>query len=270
VRQIYEQDVFVRRRRSSRHVVHAVGAHVRVGSRPMAPELWRQYAQAVPHGSARVLLEHELQTPEHLLSWILDTIPDTPVPIAHPSQWCRPDVMLLEGRQGHPDRQLSSYGEVRAVAADDPRVAIRLIDVKHTNPDNIGKKQFIELLFYAHSLAFYLEDHGLTDLYFVSLDGHGIWPVRNLNRLRLVHPSNLEDALIPMEWDDHAHLFDLVSSKIRELRSLTPRPVEDIVDAPEVSSKHPMARQLKFNALLPQTLLSKALAARLFGRIRLI
>jgi hypothetical protein len=226
--QIYEQDVYARLRHSSLSVEHAVGSHDHVVSRTITPSLWRQYAAQVPRGSARVLLEHEWQTPENVLTWILDTFPGTAIPIANPSQRCRPDIIVLEERRGSPDRQLSSYGVVSAVEPDDPRVAIRLIDIKHTNPDDVGKKQFIELLFYAHSLAFYLDEHGLTDLYFVSLDGHGIWPSRNLNRLRLLHPGDLDEPLIPMEWDDHAHLFELVSNKVRELYSLAPRPIEDI------------------------------------------
>ena len=131
-------------------------------------------------------------------------------------------------RQGHPDRALLHQGQVVEIQPQDPRLAIRLIDIKHTNPENIGKKHFCELLFYAHALAFYLHETGLDDQFFVSLDGHGIWPAMNLNRVALQRPEDVSEALEPMEWDNHAHLFALIRRELGRQRELAPYPVEDM------------------------------------------
>jgi hypothetical protein len=117
---------------------------------------------------------------------------------------------------------------VEAVTADDPRVAVRFLDVKHSNPEGIGKKQFVELLLYAHAFASYIDTHGLDDLFYVCVDGHGIWPQRDLNALRLQPSDWIDEAIVPMIWDDHAHLYDYVRDTLRGLWAKAPLPIEDV------------------------------------------
>ena len=226
----YEQDVYARLLNSAIDVRFVMGSHDRVVSRRFDPDhlgdLHDELRASREDGI--LLLEHEWRTPPQLLRWILDLEPSDVVPIANPSLFCRPDLMMLVDRAGAPDRSLSGGGRIDAVPASDQRVAIRMLDVKHTNPEDIGKKQFIELLFYAHSMAFYLEEHGLTDRFFVSLDGCGIWPARNLNRIKLRHPRDLYDTIVEMSWDNHSHLFTKAVHVIRELHGSTPIAVEDV------------------------------------------
>lgn len=226
----YEQDVYARLLNSPLDVRCSQGSHDRIVTHSIDRDAMLALHNDLRHSTSEclVLLEHEWATPERLLRWILDLGDEEAIPIANPSKYCRPDVMVFFDREGLADRSLAGDGTIDAVAASDPRVAIRMLDVKHTNPEDIGKKQFIELLFYAHSMAIYLEEQELTDSFFVSLDGCGIWPVLNLNRIRLRELDDLYGIIVEMGWDNHAHLFSQAVSVIRELRGATPLAVEDV------------------------------------------
>ena len=226
----YEQDVYARLLHSPLRVERSMGAHGRVVHTRLKAEGFARLREELRDSgrSGLVMLEHEWGTPSSLLHWILNSTPEGPIPVAQPSALCRPDVMLMVDQRGRADRALAPGGRLEAVAPEDERFALRLLDVKHTHAEDVGKKQFVELLFYAHSLARYLQEHGLADRLYVSVDGCGIWPVLNLNRTPLRHLDDIQRAIVEMSWDNHAHLFTLALQKIREFYKVTPQPIEDI------------------------------------------
>jgi hypothetical protein len=228
----YEQDVYARLLHTSNLDVRASrGRQDHVVPTPISARgfagLHASMMSSKAHRAA-LLLEYEWKTPRALLTWMLGIDEGSEIPVANPSQYCRPDIMMCSKRQGFLDRALQPDGTALSVPREDARLAIHMIDIKHTNPEDIGKKQFIELLFYAHAMAIYLRDHGLDDRFFVSLDGHGIWPLVNLNTLTLDVSGDLHDALVEMIWDNHVHLFTLCQEAIQELHELAPLAIEDV------------------------------------------
>ncbi len=84
----------------------------------------------------------------------------------------RPDLVELipAGRAG---RCVDARGDVHPMAPDDPRVALRVIDIKLTAEANAG--YFTEVTYYAMALAGWLEDQGLSGRYAVVPEA-AVWP----------------------------------------------------------------------------------------------
>ena len=226
--QDYEQAVY-RRLRSSLirdHVRVAMRVHDEITQTDVSPEGWRRLHEELARTAPLILLEHQWEPPPRFFGELFD--PELPqAPVVDTPHGLRPDITLLVPSQGSAARALTSRG-ARIIEAEDERVAIRFLDIKHSNPEAVGKRQFIELLIYAHAMATYLEDHGLDELFFVELDGHGIWPQRDLHGLRLERTSAIEEACVPMVWDDHAHLYSFVRQTTRQLWARAPLPVEEV------------------------------------------
>lgn len=68
---------------------------------------------------------------------------------------------------------VAARGDLEPVADDDPRLQLRIIDVKLTSEP--GPHYFAELAYYAVTLAAWLRDHDLDQQYTVSADP-AVWP----------------------------------------------------------------------------------------------
>jgi len=253
---VYEQEVY-----RALRVVDAPGDAVRarlaiedgaerVAAVTCGPEGFAAAATCEGAVSAALLLEHQVATPRAgFLSDLLGT-GDGSVPVLKPSKWIRPDLLVACRQERRawtraapgaaappPWRALTAAGE--AVEVVDPgRIALNILDVKNANPDFVGRKQFAELLFYAHALAVYLEQRGLDGRFFVNVDGMGILPHRPLDQLRASLAAQGGDALrglcVPMPWGDHHHLYARTAKAVRALRAAAPVTGEALREAAPV------------------------------------
>jgi hypothetical protein len=176
-----------------------------------------------------VMLEHQFAMPKGLVRRWLGLGPGEEVPIAQPPQYLRPDLTLFVDERGQERRRaLRADGTLARVAPEDARAAVRFVDVKFTNRENVGKKHFIELLVYAHAFAVYLHGHGLEDRMYVALDGHGIMPQLDTGSARCSTLADLEELCELMPWDDHAHLLESVTARVADLWERAPAEIADV------------------------------------------
>lgn len=87
----------------------------------------------------------------------------------------RPDVIevVAPGQPGAVRHVVTARGDLEPVADDDPRLQLRIIDVKLTSEP--GPHYFAELAYYAVTLAAWLRDHDLDQQYTVSAEP-AVWP----------------------------------------------------------------------------------------------
>jgi hypothetical protein len=151
-----------------------------------------------------------------------------PLPLLEPLHGMRPDLMLLERLDARGIRELLADGSSRALEPDDPRIALRVIDIKHTAEMRVGKSHFIEILYYAHALAAFLEAHGLRDRVYIPTTGHGILPQHDVTDLFAMSVVNLDKYVVSMRWPDVSHLFSMVQRQVRSLIASAPMRVESV------------------------------------------
>ncbi|MHA1854804.1 MAG: hypothetical protein ACTSYY_02075, partial [Promethearchaeota archaeon] len=78
----------------------------------------------------------------------------------------RPDILILQKLKTGSDSQYFEVlfnGEIRELSQDEieSRISINIIDIKSTNEMNVGKKHFMEIIYYALTLSKYLFENGL-------------------------------------------------------------------------------------------------------------
>lgn len=226
----YEQDVYARLTYNIFMVLRNEGAQGQLVPSYFTPQHGERLRALASQEGFILLLEHQWETPESMLRWMLGLKdqPEAPLPLAQTQEGCRPDIMILRGPSTERDDwELRPAGLIAKVQRTDQRAAISIIDIKNTQPEDVGKKHFSELLFYAHSLAHYLAASGLDEQLYVSLRGHGIWPQLPLNRTRLLSLQDIEAAIEPMDWQTHGHMFEQVLEQLRALHQAAPLPIEE-------------------------------------------
>ena len=197
----------------------------------MNPDAWRDYASTFfeEGKSAAFLLEHEFNAPQRLLKRWLGSSENDRVPILEPQFALRPDIIVLEKPSREtPQRALGADGEEYLVHTDDERLSVRFVDIKYTSPESVGKKHFIELLYYAHAFALYLQEEGLDDIFFVPLDGHGIFAQSEDNRRAILGVEDFDEMIEPLIWRDQAHLLTSVRDVLSTLWQNAPHHPRDV------------------------------------------
>ena len=175
---------------------------------------------------ALCLLEHQWETPPGFLARIFDQRDDEPLPVASYRSAMRPDVLLLtRGRAGA--RELLPGGEVRVVSGRH-RLGLRIIDIKHTSEQGVGKRQFAELLFYAHALSHWLQQSGLMNRFYVEVEGHGILPQLDTETLFIQNIDDLNQLKVELIWEEAAHIFEHTCRRIQHMVSQRPLRVEAV------------------------------------------
>ncbi len=211
------ENLYTRAARSSDHSVH---------TRKMDASRWRALVAEfleTEHDVA-ILLEHEFDAPHNLLKrWIGMEDFSKPLPIKNPQQQLRPDITLLhQPSTGKPHRAIDHTGQEVIIHQDDERLAISFVDIKYTNRESVGKKHYIELLYYAHAFALFLHEQKLDDLLYVPIHGHGILPQFDAGRTNILTYEDFEDLVEPLVWHDHAHLLNSVQQDLARLWSRAP------------------------------------------------
>ncbi|TGV15203.1 helicase [Mesorhizobium sp. M8A.F.Ca.ET.173.01.1.1] len=85
----------------------------------------------------------------------------------------RPDILLSIAPAGNPRRIVDAGGRVVEIGGEDPRIGLRIIDVKLS--EQPSPAHFAELAYYGMTLAGWLLDNRRTD-HFVVLADAAIWP----------------------------------------------------------------------------------------------
>jgi len=85
----------------------------------------------------------------------------------------RPDIIQLRPGTGSARETIPPSGEIQMTSADDPRLGLRIVDIKLTGEPS--PSHFAELAYYQMTLAAWLEHTGRTDR-FVVLKDAAVWP----------------------------------------------------------------------------------------------
>ena len=203
----------------------------RVDTRKVDPVGWKTIAADLLASDfdTTFLLEHEFDAPHNLLKRWLGVPEEDELPILEPQQQLRPDLTVLSkptltvGR-----RALTASGDVVVLHERDERLEVRFIDVKYTNRESVGKKHYIELLYYAHAFALYLGENGLDPFFYIPLDGHGILPQLSPDASPVFSASDFDALVEPMIWRDHAHLLTGLRAKLEGLWDRAPIEIADV------------------------------------------
>lgn len=167
----------------------------------------------------QILLEHEAAAPESFYRFLLGASANGPLAVSLPEQGMRPDVLIVSAADDSLRREVMPDGRLRTLppAERAERLALRIIDVKHTSEHGVGRSHFVELLFYAHGLSHWLRVHALDDRFFVAADGHGILPFADDPFAGLTLARVTDELVVPLAWDDTRVLFERVRDRVREL-----------------------------------------------------
>nr|MDO8115759.1 hypothetical protein [Candidatus Sigynarchaeota archaeon] len=144
----------------------------------------------------------------------------------------RPDVLIVEKmipKSNEPVHELLPDGNIKEVPNNDltSRLAINVFDVKYALEDRVGKKQFIEIMYYAWALSCFLKDQGVDDKYFVRIEGNGIIPRRETPS-SLPDPDSVRNLAIIVKPDEGLRIIKHASSTVRSLWLSAPLKVEDV------------------------------------------
>src|SRR5271157_5111225 len=143
-----------------------------------------------------------------------------------------PDIMVVE-RLSEQDgvHELLPGGETRLVPAAElsTRWSITIIDIKNVFKDKIGKKQFIEIFYYAYFLSFYLHEHGLDTKFFVNTGANGIVPRLDATDMASITTFQaFVDATVSIRWNEARRIFVKAIDQIRALWLKVPCNVDDV------------------------------------------
>ncbi len=167
------------------------------------------------------MLEHQWETPASFLCRIFGVDAGDEIPVQRWSGTMRPDILLVKRDPGLV-QELLPDGTVVSRVEGDGRSALQLIDIKHTSEQGVGKRQFVELIFYAHALSAWLHEEGLDEHFFVPIDGHGIMPQRDATRLIIASAEELVAQCVPLVWEESAHIFEHTCAQLQRLWAQAP------------------------------------------------
>jgi len=232
---IFEQKVYS-------HLIRYNGAKFnieqngKVGETYLNPQIFEQFYDELKKDTNLedlMLLEFQYETPEYFIKNIFPPKNNlNEIPVNYGEQ--RPDIIIIGNsfnRKKKKVLELLSDGTIREVPKSEQgiRFGISIIDVKNTREDHIGKKQFIEVLFYLWTMASYLIENSLNDKFFVRIDFNGILPQYGEENLKkLLTLDDLLDLTIQLHWDQTHQVFLDIILKIKRLWKKAPLPIESI------------------------------------------
>jgi len=193
-------------------------------------ELLNYYEQE--NAEPLVLLEYQYRIPSSFFSQVFFLGSKTgTIPFFWSRQ--RPDLMIIR-REKDLNKQYSELladGTIRSIPREElkTRFSISVIDIKNIRDENIGKKQFIEILYYMLSLTHYLIENKLSSKFFVNIEFNGILP--RLSEENLLEIKTSEDIItntITVQWEESNLILNNVISQIKNLWKLAPCPIDDI------------------------------------------
>ena len=234
----YEQEVYSFLQMTQQNVeVKTNPQHKVVPHTLHAQNLSQLAQQSRSKSEPTILLEHEFNVPDTLLHSLLK-LPSEQVTVQQAASILRPDILILTplsvlhatmSSTDHlwheclPDMTTRMLDE-----QDQQRMAIHVVDIKATPIENIGKKHWIELFFYAHALTTFIYDHQLQDQLVVVTQGHGIFPhieLRQMYHLRTWQAIQTQLMLLP--WKDSIRLYERTRDMLAHLSKNRPHNTND-------------------------------------------
>ncbi len=209
---------------------------------PLTNTILKKYYQemlSIPNQS-QLLLEHEYLTPKAFKNAIFPPKKGKITIAKEFSEGERPDVIILtnyaqkvEGKDSTSTSsqlmELLPSGAIRELPKSElkHRIGIRILDIKVTEEENVGKRQFIEIFYYMRTLSYFLEEEGLQEKFFVQISHNGILPA-HVDFENEVSPPNiptindLYSYVVEISWFDSHRIFDTTLDKMRELWQRSP------------------------------------------------
>jgi DNA polymerase III delta prime subunit len=136
-----------------------------------------------------------------------------------------PGYFGIQVRELLPDFKLRDVPPVELAK----RYGISVLDVKNTLPDKVGKRHFMEILFYMHVLSNVIADWGLSDKFFVRLDTNGIFPrVEGLQPTSFSSVYDLYRHIRPLGWDKTYLIYNQTRSIMAKWWAKAPLNIDDV------------------------------------------
>jgi len=136
------------------------------------------HAELVKDGRPIVLLEHGITATVGFLTMLFPAKPGSSGTLPVTRNSLTPDILVLErlAQSTTPVFEFMPDGTTRAIPKDamDKRISISILDIKHANDEKVNKKHFIEILYYAWNLSWFLKENNLDSKFFVRGDANGI------------------------------------------------------------------------------------------------
>jgi len=179
-----------------------------------------------------LLLEHQYRIPPSFyFNHFFDRSKTSTIPFYWSKQ--RPDIMVISREKDLTIQinELLTDGTIRTVPKEElkTRYSISIIDIKNIRDENIGKKQFIEILYYMLTLSHFLKENQLSSKFFVNIDFNGI--LARLNEQNILKIKTVEDLIseiISVDWEESNIIIKDLISQIKNLWKLTPCAIDEI------------------------------------------
>ncbi len=201
------------------------------------------YDKLIEEGSKKdfCLMEYDFPTPLKLIKRLFKIDPRNEIPTDY-SDSLRPDVLIFGNSKikteelevlkvnklKEPIGELMIDGTIRRLSEEDlkKRIGIRIIDVKLTRKEKVGKKYFFEILFYCLAMVYYLEQLGFREKFFVRADSNGIFPrYIDIDGLKI---SDVRPKIVKMPFRDTYILYESISNQLETFYKEIPCKIQDI------------------------------------------
>lgn len=143
----------------------------------------------------------------------------------------RPDILLLKRIIATPDSrnyEILPNGEIRELPQKEihDRISINIIDIKSTNELNVGKKHFVEIIYYAMTLSQFIFENNLQSNYFVNVNGNGILP--NVENFYVNSYDEIFDFIVEIDWKNTFRIFGKIIQEIHSFKKKRPLDISRI------------------------------------------
>lgn len=178
------------------------------------------------------LLEHEYVNPKNFFEAIFASKTKHILPLEISDQ--RPDILIIGNNFNvllEDIRELLPNGSIKSLTKNelDSRYGISIFDIKNIRESKIGKKQFVEILYYMRTLSIFLDNFHLNDKYFVRVDGNGIFPhLKNEDLFNIKNINDFYEKTIKIPWKESNRIFSEIMDEIRELWNNSPQPIKNV------------------------------------------
>lgn len=183
------------------------------------------YQDVLDNGSL-IVFEYGIRPPAFFYRGLFD--PSNPASKSIENMDCSniiyPDLLIFKPPMV--DTELLPDGTTAGIEADSSRVGISIIDIKSSHEENIGKKQFIEIFFYANALQAYLKENNLLSKFYVSTNNNGILP-----KLEDPYFDSLDELLertVEIDWFDSSRIYSSTITILQKLWRSAPLAIEDV------------------------------------------
>ncbi len=137
-----------------------------------------------------MLLEYQFKIPEAYFNTLFTSKNGIKIlPVDFSGQ--RPDIIFLGNQLNELVDKVyeTTYdGAVRELQKEklQNRCGISVFDIKYIQEENVSKKNFLEILYYLKTLAVYIKEKNLEDIFYVRANYNGIFPLRDEKLLQKI------------------------------------------------------------------------------------